>query len=704
MEYTVNITQEIPLGLNDFHIYLGVIEGEMFETSFKVAGFSLSSDCGKKILVGDEGTYNGKRTVNVKYEKTDYSDIEVQKNILMGIKGVGPEKIDNILNSFDNNIFKVLDFDFRSKLKIKGFGKKTLPRFLGDLDSVVNSLNQNTLFNELQVLLHNKLKPAKIRELSNCVNDIEDLHSKPYELLVDSIELGFKKADDIALNTLKIDKDNEERISYLLAYILGKSINGNTYMELNDFVDEVVRNNIDNPLDKIMKSEQIVVDGDSCYPKKIYHAEVQIPRILKGFIDKESIILNREIIEEYIFEAESLFGIKYDESQINAIIETVNLNVNCLVGNAGSGKSTTLKAVIFVLRKLRYHVRCLAPTGKAGRRLEEATGNPASTIHSYIASHEHGKNNLCDDVLIVDEFSMCDIVLLYNLISICKNLDYKKIIFVGDDGQLASVQPGNNLFDFIQSGVINITRLNKIHRQGSDSNIIDYAYKIRNNTPVTAIKERDLYFQNCNSVEDFYIQIDKMWIHLRSKYDCYSSFLDNVQFISPLKKGDTGCEAINKYIQAKYNDNDMHKFLGFKIGDKVMNIKNNKDKNIFNGECGSITDIGRETFTVNFPALKRQIEFKFDEKINFILAYCCTIHKLQGSEYKFIVMIIGSDSIFLDSKILYTGATRGKETVIILSKIDIFNRIVKRNNTTKRTTGLQDRLKSALLVEKMNAI
>jgi exodeoxyribonuclease V alpha subunit len=710
MEYKVNILREF-YSNDDFHIYSGIINGDFSETSFKTRGFSLSSDSGIKTIVGDEGFYNGKKTIDVRYEKTNYQDIDVQRSILSNIRGVGITNLENILEGLDNNIFNVQNFEFIENLKIKGFGKKTLPKLLEDIKLTIDNLNDNILFNELQVLLSEKLKPGKIRELSKCIGmtSVGSLYEYPYRLLIEELEIGFKKADDIALTLLNIDKNNEERLKYLIAYILGKAINGNTYMELPTFIDEVKKNNIDNPLDKIVNNELIVIEDDRCYPFDLHKAETAIPEILNIFIQKNTYILfDEDVLKKYIKEAEVSFDIKYDNSQIESIINVVNDNVSCLVGNAGSGKSTTLKAIIFVLRKLRYRVRCLAPTGKASRRLEEATDNPASTIHSYIYSIDsnlRGKGSCSDDdVLIIDEFSMCDLLILFRLLSLCDELDYKKIIFVGDDGQLPSVQPGNNLFDIIQSGVINIARLNKIHRQGKDSNIIECAYKIRENESIPIVREKDFFFQSCYSKEDFYIQIDKMWIHLRSKYDDYSSFLNNVQFISPIKKGEAGCDAINKYIQNKYNDNPLHKYLNFKVNDKVMNIKNNRDKDIFNGECGVIKEISKDTFIVYFNSLGREIPFKFEDKNNFILAYCCTVHKLQGSEYKYIVLIIESDSMFLDSKILYTGITRGKETVIILSNIDTFNRIAKRNNTYKRFTRLQERLINTIEVPKYKEV
>jgi exodeoxyribonuclease V alpha subunit len=493
------------------------------------------------------------------------------------------------------------------------------------------------------------------------------------------------------LNTLHIDLNNPERIDYLIADILNKSIQGNTYMDINDFVEMVRKNNIEDAYEKILKSEKIKIDEDKCYPIKLYLSEVNSPKLMKNIIVKDTNNYADDTILEYIKEAENLYNIKHDESQIQAIINCVQNNISCIVGGAGVGKTSTLRTVLYVLKSLGNTIRCASPTGKASRRMSEATGYKATTIHSFIYG-----NDTNHDVLIVDEFSMCDLSLFYDLLKVCNDNGYRKLILVGDDGQLPSVQPGNNLFDIIESESINIAKLTKIHRQGSDSHIIDLAYNIRNNNPVSAVKEKDLFFKKCNTPDDYYKSINQMYQHLNDKYSDKNDFLNNVQFIAPMKKGNCGCEAINLYLQKAFNENTLHDYLKLKVDDKVMNIKNDSNRDIYNGECGIITSILKSSFIVYFNSLDRSLEFDFDERNNFILAYCCTIHKLQGSEYKYIVMIIESDSLFLDSKILYTGVTRGKETVIILSDIDIFNKIIKRDNGHKRKTYFKERLQKCI--------
>lgn len=698
-EYNIYVNKKI-YSKDDFHIYVGIINHDDYyneEISIKTNGFELSSENGKKILIGEMGEYQGKKSLKVNYEKSNYDDPEIQKGILLGVKGVGEDKVNNILNSLDNNLFNLLKYNDEDleNLKIKGFGKKTFLPLVHDIRDVIRDIKNNFLLTELQAKLHDSIKGAKIIELANSIDSIEELYNAPYEALIDIIELSFSRADDIALNKLNIDINHPQRLCYLIANILKKTIRGNTYCEKDNFIEILKKYNINNLETKLMNNDQIVIDNDKCYPVKLYHSEVNTANHIYKFLQhsQDSFKYDLQSLKKYIKMAEDEFSIRYDNSQKNAIITVINNNISCLIGGAGVGKSSVLKAVIFVLRQIGLSmIKCVAPTGKASRRLFEATRHVATTIHSYIHQDER-----IYDVLIVDEFSMCDLQLLSKVFE----KSFNRIIFSGDDEQLQSVQPGNNLYDMIESGLVPIAKLTKVHRQASNSNILDCAYAVRNNQPIsTAFKEKDFYFQKCITTKDFFRVIDKMYLHLKDKFENDIDFYNNVQIIAPMRKGNLGCNNINKYIQEKYNDNKIDKWLNFKVNDKVMNIKNDRTRDIFNGECGIIKTIKTAkiknkmvtTFSVYFSNIDRTILFDSSDKSNFQLAYASTVHKLQGSEYKYIILVIENDSIFLDSKILYTGITRGKETVIVLSQLELYNKISKRNNKHKRKTYLKERI------------
>lgn len=328
--------------------------------------------------------------------------------------------------------------------------------------------------------------------------------------------------------------------------------------------------------------------------------------------------------------------------------------------------------------------------------MSEATGENATTIHRFL--------NECEDyyttrngVMIIDESSMIDTELLNDLLlSMDKcSIDFQKIIFVGDVGQLPSVQPGNVLNDIIESEQFNVFKLVKTFRQSKDSNIIDIATKARNNEEFEYIKKADFYAKEAITPKEYIDSILYFYEYLKEKYTSIDTFYSEVQFISPVKKGDVGVESINTLIKNKYNPKKNTKdIFPFNINDKVMCTKNDKENGIFNGEFGRLTNVDNTTFTVYYKDLEKFVTYKKDPDIfeNFILSYCSTVHKLQGSEFKYVVIILPKDSIILDSRLLYTAITRGKQTVILLSQKELTNKIVKRNNLLKRNTNLKERL------------
>ncbi|MBN2545757.1 MAG: AAA family ATPase [Spirochaetes bacterium] len=366
-----------------------------------------------------------------------------------------------------------------------------------------------------------------------------------------------------------------------------------------------------------------------------------------------------------------------------------------ITGN--SGKTTLLKCVIFVLKEIGYRLFLTAPTGKASRRMSQATGEKATTIHRFL-NESNDYYTTKNGVMIIDESSMIDTELLSDLLLSMDNsaIDFNKIIFVGDIGQLPSVQAGNILNDLIESNKFNVFKLVKTFRQSKDSNIIDIATSVRNNNDFEYIKKADFYAKEAETPSQYIDTILYFYEYLKSKYSSIDSFYSEVQFISPVKKGDVGVENINKIIKDKHNKKTSKDKFPFDINDKIMNTKNDKENDVYNGEFGRITNIDNTTFTVYYKELEKFITYKKDLDVweNFILSYCSTVHKLQGSEFKYIVIIIPQDSIILDSRLLYTAITRGKQTVILISNKGLTSKIVKRNNLLKRNTYLKERIEN----------
>jgi len=368
-----------------------------------------------------------------------------------------------------------------------------------------------------------------------------------------------------------------------------------------------------------------------------------------------------------------------------------------ITGN--SGKTTLLKCALFILKELNFRPFLTAPTGKASRRMEQATGSLATTIHRFLNVAEDSGTHR-QSVMVVDEFSMVDTELFYDLLRTMEDspIDFKKLILVGDPGQLPSVQPGNCLHDLIESKIISCVKLQKVFRQKGDSNIIDIATKINKNECFDlSIKKKDFY---CKQVNDSTCKDSILYFfnYLLEKYEDIDRFYSEVQFIAPIKKGATGVNNINEMLKKQINPvkekDKLSKWFPFDKGDKIMCIKNDRENEIMNGESGRISDEDKTTFSVYYKDLDRTVCYKKNSETvkNFQLAYCSTIHKLQGSEFRYIVIVMNQDSPFMDSRILYTGITRGKQTVIYLSNKQTTEKVVARNNREKRNTFLKERM------------
>ena len=367
---------------------------------------------------------------------------------------------------------------------------------------------------------------------------------------------------------------------------------------------------------------------------------------------------------------------------------------------AGSGKTTILKCVLYILNELSFKCYLTAPTGKAARRMSQSTGIEATTVHRFL-NIAHDSFTRKNGVMVVDEFSMVDTELFYDLLDtmdICP-IDFVKLIFVGDPGQLPSVQPGNCLHDLIESNCLPVVKLTKTFRQAGDSNILDVAIKVRHNQDFEFITKKDFYVRAITQINEYKQLIKYFFKYLYDKYDNIDDFYSQVQFITPMKKGDIGVNTINEILKDEINPATGKKqWFPFDINDKIMCIKNDRENGVMNGESGRVTSIENTTFTIFYKDLDKYVTYKKELDIiqNFQLSYCSTVHKLQGSEFKFIVLVLPQDSIFIDSRLLYTAITRGKETVIMLTNKAITSKVVARNNLLKRNTYLKERLQNTI--------
>lgn len=680
----------------DFHIYAGFSNELNEPVSIKTDGFTLSE--GETTLVGNMGNYQGQKSFVCKYEEFDINSKEAQRNLLKSIKGIGPETSKMIMEKVDNiNIYRENNYP-----KIKGIGEGTILLIKEGL----KKLDDMETFKELNMILGSKCTANKIKQINQVLetmeNGLEQFKLNPYKVLIEHAGFGFKSSDKIALG-LGLRLDNPFRMKYLVEYIVKFYTSmGNCYMEKKELLGKIEECNIKGDVKEIIEeNDRLKIEGDKIYTLSMFEAETKIPLFLNRLLEKETDekMLDDYDIDKSIKDFEKINKIRYGKEQIDGIKNIVNNKIVILTGYAGSGKTSLLKCALFILEELNFKLYLSAPTGKASRRMTQATGLKATTIHRFLndAMESFTRKNA---VMIIDEFSMVDTELFYYLLDTMENcsIDFVKLIIVGDPGQLPSVQPGNCLNDLIESNKFPMVKLTKVYRQGKNSNINSIATQVRKNENFDYMQKKDFYCKEILDTQKFLQSIKYFFDYLYNKYQDIDLFYSQVQFIAPMKKGAIGINTINELIKKEVNPGKTDKYFPFNKNDKVMCIKNDRQNQIFNGEAGRISDVDKMTFTVYYKDLEKSVTYKkdFETINNFQLAYCSTIHKLQGSEYKYIVLIISQDSMFLDSRLLYTGITRGKQTVILLSNKAITTKIVNRNNLLKRNTFLKERLISGI--------
>ena len=452
----------------------------------------------------------------------------------------------------------------------------------------------------------------------------------------------------------------------------------------------------------ICHEELIAEDKTKVYLPCFYHAEIGIANKIKEILNSSLFAkFAAKRLDAEMEKAEAENKIKYDDFQKEAIKKAVNSNFSVITGGAGVGKTTVTKAIIDIFTNLGRKVVLAAPTGRAAKRMSEVTGKEAKTIHRLLEFNNDGKftknseNKIDADVLIVDEASMIDVILINNLLK--ATLKNTKVILIGDVNQLPSVGAGNVLRDIINSGTVPVIRLTKIYRQENMSNIIINSHKINQGEmpDLKVRKNSDFFFIEENDEEKCANLILELCEKRLPKYYKVNPVAD-IQVLAPMKKGTLGTDNLNNLLQEKLNKSKISLKYGnceYRLGDKVMQIKNNYDKDVFNGDIGKILFINEtlETLEVDFDS--KIVEYDISELDEITLAYACTIHKSQGAEYPIIIIPMAkSHYIMLKQNLLYTGITRAKKICVLVGQKDAIFRAVKNNDSKKRYTLLKDRL------------
>ena len=643
------------------------------------------------------------------------------------IKGVGAALAARIVRRFKEDTFRIIEEEPERLAEIKGISERKAQE-IAEQTEEKRELRQAMIFLQnygISLTLAVKIYQTYQLDMYRIIQE------NPYKLAEDVTGVGFKIADEIA-HKVGIHMDSDFRIRSGILYVLQQaSLEGHTYLPkelltrracelLEVDADAIEKHYMDMTIDRKLVMKQ-TEDQVQIYASTFYYMELNVAVMLRELNVKYD--FSETAVEQRIRKIEELSDLKLDEMQHIAVVEAVRSGLLVITGGPGTGKTTTINTIIQFFESEGMDISLAAPTGRAAKRMSETTGYEAKTIHRLLeisgGMDEHAgferneQNPLETDVLIIDEMSMVDITLIHNLLKAV--VAGTRVILVGDVNQLPSVGPGCVLKDIIDSHACNVVRLNRIFRQASESDIIVNAHKINRGEPVILDnKSRDFFFlkrYDANVIISICIQLIQ---HKLPKYVNAEPF--DIQVLTPMRKGLLGVERLNMILQQYLNPPDAkkaeheHGQTIFRVGDKVMQIKNNyqaewevrsrynipieKGLGVFNGDMGLVREINTfsETLTVEYEE-GRMVEYPFKELEQLELAYAITIHKSQGSEYPAVIIpLLTGPRMLMNRNLLYTAVTRARKCVTLVGDEKAFYNMEANVNEQKRYSGLRDRL------------
>ncbi len=650
------------------------------------------------------------------------------------LKGIGPKTAASIVKAFGEDTFRIIEHEPERLTEISGIGPKTAARIGAafaeqrEFAGVSLQLQQYGIGADHALRLYQEYG----------ADTLAVLEENPYRLIDDFYGIGFVKADRIA-EKIGLKKDDPYRIQsgvrYTLSYFAG---DGSTYLpeeelceraaKLLDVMTELVREQIE----FMAFSGDIhieLIDGQRVVYLYVYYiAEQNVSKCLRVLKQTHPRPIEGRI-DQLIRRTEAATGVSLSENQKTTVENSLNNGVSVITGGPGTGKTTIINSIIEILEDSGLKTAIAAPTGRAAKRITETSGHPASTIHrlleySYYEGDDqmrfgkNAENPLDHDAVIVDEASMIDLLLMNALVSAIK--PGSRFIIVGDDDQLPSVGAGNVLRDIITSEYIYSSRLTEIFRQARESMIVVNAHRINHGEyPDCNVKDKDFFLLRRNSEKEMLETILQLITKRLPSYYSSLSPVQDIQVLTPVRKGTLGCLNMNIRLQKIMNPPDPDKeerVFGdklFREGDKVMQIRNNyemkwKDEQeftegegIFNGDMGFIRRIDKEfnEVTVIFDGT-RHVTYNFNQLDELELAYAVTVHKSQGSEFPIVIMPVSwFPPVLATRNLLYTGVTRGKTAVVLVGSENKLHAMVDNNRISQRYSGLRFRLRDMLRLE-----
>ena len=640
------------------------------------------------------------------------------------IKGVGPKFAKRIVGLFGTDTMDVIECDISRLKEVEGIGEKRIRQIHESWE------RQKEIKNVMLFLQDHGVSTsfaAKIyRQYGN--DSIAKVKENPFRLADDIWGIGFKTADSIA-EKLGIGKEAFVRLRSGIMYTLSSLADeGHVYAYKGQLIKratellEAEESSIVMTLDQMLADKDVISEpvseekGDAIYLPPFYYAEVGVAakirkllqnpaqdRLWTSLMEARKRTGNRALSID-VKKIEAKIGMEYDEIQADAIRQAAVSKIMILTGGPGTGKTTTTKGIISAYQSFGLKILLAAPTGRAAKRMTETTGLEAKTIHRLLECkppegyQKNEENPLEGDVLIVDECSMIDLVLMNSLLKAIPA--GMRVVLVGDIDQLPSVGAGNVLRDLIDSGVVPVIRLTRIFRQAQTSRIIMNAHRINEGQmpDLSNGKETDFFFTTKEDPEEAVREIVGLVQHKLSRY--YHTPSSQIQVLTPMQKGVVGATNLNLALQEALNpqgDGLRRSGFIFRRDDKVMQIRNNYDKEVFNGDIGIIesVDLQNRTLKVNFD--QHVVEYESSELDELVHAYATTIHKAQGSEYPIVVMpVLMNHYVMLQRNLIYTGITRAKKILVMVGTRKALACAVRNVTVNRRNTILKERLQQSV--------
>jgi exodeoxyribonuclease V alpha subunit len=626
----------------------------------------------------------------------------IQKYLESGmIKGIGKVYAERIVKQFGLDTLQVIDATPERLFEVSGLGKKRV-------ETIISCWGQQRAIRGVMIFLRSHgISPAYAQKIYKTYGDqsIEKVSSNPYSLAKEIHGVGFKTADRIAKN-LGIPSDSPVRIDAGIEHLLWELTNeGHVCYPEKEYIPqakellEATDGQIEERLEALIQGGHIMREDPFIWIKPLYLSEVGIARELARLCQTPSPLRSIDPNKAISWVQEKL-QLQLAIQQKEAVGAGTSSKVLIITGGPGTGKSTITNAILTISDKLTTKIMLAAPTGRAAKRMTEITKKKAFTIHALLemdfkaGGFKHKRDNPLDcDLIIIDEVSMVDTLLMHHLLKAIPS--HARLILIGDIDQLPSVGPGNVLKDMIQSGCLPVYGLTQIFRQAAGSQIVTNAHFINKGVmpSLRARPQDDFFFISADSPETICNTICDLVLHrLPRKYRFHR--FDDIQVLSPMKRGVIGCENLNVVLQRVLNPHPSpltRMGRSFHPGDKVMQLRNNYQKHVYNGDIGTVHTIDEQEEIIKVRFDERVVSYDFSEIDELVLAYAVSIHKYQGSECPCVIIPIHMSHFkLLFRNLLYTGITRGKKLVILVGSKKALAMAIQNDEVLVRHTGLRN--------------